>query len=329
MALCAARIWHGGAGAQCTKEAVDGEDFCRAHGTELKEKQQKCRGCNKLVRKGTFCIKQVGDEGGGVAGHAHARVRAAEDGDDDEEKNGVIYHRYRWEHFGRIDAEAPANFEAAAAESAGGGGDGGAAGAGATAADASSPSRPSGSTSTGATSTAPPPTYSMPTLLNESELWSMSQEGLIKLVLKWQQHGAAAGAGGSKAKRGANEGPLQPAAKKTKIEKVCTYFLEGTCTRGAGCRFQHTGAGDTSARARPGQQFRSREKERQVAEGTFTPEKVETAREIMCRGHNEPCIRRVVNKPFAKNNGRSYYQCARSGDESCKHFSWGSQENTE
>lgn len=92
-------MWNKGRGAQCATSASGEGDFCKVHKAKNKGKSQNCKGCTSLLESGVFAVSSDGV----VSGHAHGLVNT--DGD-----KATFYHRFVWEHYGRVDCAAPANF---------------------------------------------------------------------------------------------------------------------------------------------------------------------------------------------------------------------------
>ena len=115
-------------------------------------------------------------------------------------------------------------------------------------------------------------------------------------------------------------------ATATKSARVCEHFARGQCTRGDKCRFSHaTGASSegTKKRARPGAQARHKAQDWAANNGKREPDRGDNVRDVECRGHALPCVRRVVEKAGAKNYGRAFLSCRYWRDKGgCGHFAW-------
>jgi len=116
--------------------------------------------------------------------------------------------------------------------------------------------------------------------------------------------------------------PAAPSA--TSDRPPCEHFTRGTCTRGDKCRFSHdAAAGATTSRKKPGAQARRKAGDWAANQGAREPERGESVYTVCCRGHDEPCVKRAVNKPGSANHGRSFLSCRKWRDKGgCGHFAW-------
>jgi len=115
-------------------------------------------------------------------------------------------------------------------------------------------------------------------------------------------------------------------ATATKSARVCEHFSRGQCTRGDKCRFSHVAGASsegTKKRARPGAQARHKAQDWAANNGKRESDRGDNVRDVECRGHALPCVRRVVEKAGAKNYGRAFLSCRYWRDKGgCGHFAW-------
>ena len=115
-------------------------------------------------------------------------------------------------------------------------------------------------------------------------------------------------------------------AAKPKKKGPCEHFARGQCTRGDKCRFSHAAGASsegTKKRARPGAQARHKAQDWAANNGKREPDRGDNVRDVECRGHALPCVRRVVEKAGAKNYGRAFLSCRYWRDKGgCGHFAW-------
>ena len=120
--------------------------------------------------------------------------------------------------------------------------------------------------------------------------------------------------------------PVAAPATATKSARVCEHFARGQCTRGDKCRFSHAAGASsegTKKRARPGAQARHKAQDWAANNGKREPDRGDNVRDVECRGHALPCVRRVVEKAGAKNYGRAFLSCRYWRDKGgCGHFAW-------
>ena len=80
-----------------------------------------------------------------------------------------------------------------------------------------------------------------------------------------------------------------------------------------------------ATRKRVGLETRRKLKDWQHWGAGLVPDKGETVEGAPeCRGHNAPCVRRVVQKQGAKAQGRTFYSCRfwQNREKNCGHFAW-------
>ncbi|KAJ1459620.1 hypothetical protein M885DRAFT_613226 [Pelagophyceae sp. CCMP2097] len=136
---------------------------------------------------------------------------------------------------------------------------------------------------------------------------------------------------GGKNRHGAEADGPPPSTRDASLDDPdklpCSHFAAGTCTRGDKCRFSHVDGGAV-ARGRQGAQARNKKKDWQLTHAWQQPQGAEPygdgGGEVPdCKGHSEPCVRRVVEKVGA-HTGRAFYSCSRWNKkaETCGFFKW-------